>query len=160
MTLTSDTDKCRHYACDVDYRNTGVQSLPLKMCWGAFGERGGGGTEGICPPLATFLFVSAYVCHMDLKMPYLVLLCIVFPLSSLAGTEFICLTWTVRHYNHSTSCHMSLLLTPVSFFSSLFVCTLVYLSSNDVLAYLLDDALCVSHVMWHCMYLYAVHVCI
>ena len=103
------------------------------------------------PPLAILSFASAYVCHTDIKC-HTLCSCVVFFLSSLAGTEFICLTWTVRHNHHSMSCHMSLLLIPASFLPSLFVCALVHVSSNDSAGVACD-------VTWRrCMYV--VHVTI
>ena len=104
FTVTSDTDKCRHYACYVDYNDTRRKSLPItcgRVQW--VGHRG----HLPLPPLAIPSFASAYVCHTDIKC-HTLCSCAVFFLSSLAGTEFICLTWTVRHCNHSMSCHMSL----------------------------------------------------
>ena len=113
---------------------------------------GWGGAQGaFAPSLAVFSFVSAYVCHMDIKC-HTLCSCVVFFLSSLAGTEFICFTWTVRHNHHSMSCHMSLLLIPTSFLPSLFVCALVHVSSNDSAGVACD-------VTWRrCMYV--VHVAI
>ena len=117
FTVTSDTDKCRHYACYVDYNDTKSAVITYKMCWGAVQW----GTGDICPsPCYTLVCICIRMSHGH-KMPYLCS-CVVFFLSSLAGTEFICLTWTVRHNHHSMSCHMSLLLIPASFLPSLFGC--------------------------------------
>ena len=102
--------------------------------------------------------VATYICHTDIKC-HTLYSCVVFSLSSLVGTEFTCLTWTVRHYNHSMSCHCCSLQFP-SFHLCLFVLLCIY-PVMTVLAYLLDDALmCVAcDVTWRrCMYV--VHVAI
>ena len=57
FTVTSDTDKCRHYACYVDYKEC-VQSLHIR-CAGVQWE--GWGTGGICPS-PCYILVCICIC--------------------------------------------------------------------------------------------------